>query len=110
MRPKQRIGSRMPARKANEFGFRARTLERKEAGTCPGRRHGSRTAAGKANEFGFRARTLCWEKREIEPGRRHGSRTAAGKANEFGFLCANPGTGGGGNEAQTEVRFAHVCR
>ena len=51
------FGSRTPAGKANEFGLRARTLERKEAEKQPALRFGSRTPAGKANEFGFRART-----------------------------------------------------
>ncbi len=52
------FGSRLPAGKANEFGSRARTLERKEAEKQPGLRFGSRPPARKANEFGFRARTL----------------------------------------------------
>ena len=51
------FGSRLPAGKANKFGFRARTLERKEAEKQPGLRFGSRPPAGKANKFGFRART-----------------------------------------------------
>ena len=39
------FGSRPPAGKANEFGFRARTLERKEAEKQPGLRFGSRPPA-----------------------------------------------------------------
>ena len=54
--PGRRSGSRTPARKANELGFRTRTLSREKGEIEPGRRHGSRTPARKANEFGFRAR------------------------------------------------------
>ena len=57
MQPGLRFGSRPPTGKANEFGFRARTLEREEAEKQPGLRSGSRPPAGKANKFGFRART-----------------------------------------------------
>ena len=74
-----------PAGKANKFGFRARTLERKEAEKKPGLRSGSRPPAGKANKFGFRARTLEREEAEKQPGLRFGSRPLADKANEFGF-------------------------
>ena len=49
---------RSSVRKANELGFRARTLCREKRKIEPGRRHGLRTVARKANEFGFRARTL----------------------------------------------------
>ena len=55
--PGLRIGSRPPVGKANEFGFRARTLELEEAEKQPGLRIGSRPPADKANEFGFRTRT-----------------------------------------------------
>ena len=78
-------GSRPPAGKANKFGFRARTLERKEAEKQPGLRFGSRLPAGKANEFGSRARTLERKEAEKQPGLRFGSRPPAGKANKFGF-------------------------
>ena len=78
-------GSRPPARKANKFGFRARTLEREEAEKQSGLRFGSRPSAGKANEFGFRARTLELEEAEKQPGLRIGSCPPVGKANEFGF-------------------------
>ena len=64
MQPALWFGSRTPAGKANEFGLRARTLERKEAEKQPALWFGSRTPAGKANEFGLRARTL--ERKEAE--------------------------------------------
>ena len=85
-------GSRLPAGKANEFGSRARTLERKEAEKQPGLRIGSRPSAGKANEFGFRARTLEREEAEKQPGLRIGSRPPVGKANEFGFRARTAGS------------------
>ena len=89
------FGSRLPAGKANKFGFRARTLERKEAEKQPGLRFGSRPPAGKANKFGFRARTLEREEAEKHPGLRFGSRPPAGKANEFGFRARTTGLGEG---------------
>ena len=78
-------GSRPPARKANKFGFRARTLELEEAEKQPGLRFGSRPPARKANKFGSRARTLERKEAEKQPGLRFGSCLPAGKANKFGF-------------------------
>ena len=86
------FGSRLPAGKANKFGFRARTLEREEAEKQSGLRIGSRPSAGKANEFGFRARTLELEEAEKQPGLRIGSRPPADKANEFGFRTRTAGS------------------
>ena len=85
-------GWRPPTGKANEFGSRARTLERKEAEKQPGLRFGSRPPAGKANKFGFRARTPERKEAEKKPGLRSGSRPPAGKANEFGFRARTAGS------------------
>lgn len=58
-------GLRMPARKANDFGFRTQTPSHVIQKRRPGGRPGSRTPARKANEFRFRTQTPArkeWEK------------------------------------------------
>ena len=58
-------GLRMPARKANDFGFRTQTPSHVIQKRRPGGRPGSRTPARKAYDFRFRARTPArkkWEK------------------------------------------------
>ena len=51
--PAGRRGSRTPARKAKELGFRARTVDLKIRKKEPAGRRGSRTPARKAKELGF---------------------------------------------------------
>ena len=52
-KPAGRRGSRPPARKAKELGFRARTVDLKIRKKKPAGRRGSRTPARKAKELGF---------------------------------------------------------
>ena len=63
-------GSRSPPVKANEFGFRARTLATGPPGICSGDFSGSRSPPLKANEFGLRARTLAAGPPSSRPARR----------------------------------------
>ena len=56
-RPGRRQGSRSPARKANEFGFLARTMVRSEQKTQPGGLFGLRTIPRNPNEIGFDTQT-----------------------------------------------------
>ena len=91
MRPGCRHGLRTPARKANKFGFFARTPGPENQKRRPGCRHGLRTPARKANKFGFRTQTTGPENQERRPGCRRGLRTPARKANRFGFRTQTTG-------------------
>ena len=90
--PGRRRGSRTPARKAKELGFRARTVDLTIRKKKPAGRRGSRPPARKANEFGFRARTVDLKIRKKEPAGRPGSRPPARKAKELGFRARTRGT------------------
>ena len=91
MRPGSRRGSRLTSRKANKFGFFARTPGRGNQKRRPGSRHGLRTPARKANKFGFRTQTTGPENQKRRPGCRHGLRTPARKANEIGYRTQTTG-------------------